>query len=126
MLLVEDNPINQKVAMHMLKRLNCEVELAEDGAIALDMIENKDYAIIFMDVQMPRVDGLEATAEIRRREMFAGKHRIIIAMTANAMVGDREKCLAAGMDDYISKPVLPPELARMIEKWTVGEAAKAC
>jgi two-component system sensor histidine kinase/response regulator len=121
-LLVEDNAINQKVAVQMLKKLHCEVDVADDGAQALKMLETKEYDLAFMDIQMPHVDGYEATTEIRKRERDTGKHLTIVAMTANAMHGDREKCIEAGMDDYIAKPVLPPQLAEMLNKWSAIDA----
>jgi PAS domain S-box-containing protein len=102
-LLAEDNPVNQIVAVKMLERLGCRVDIAADGQEAVTMSERFPYDLIFMDVQMPIFDGLEATRRIRARE--DGKHVRIVAMTANAMDGDRERCIAAGMDDYVSKPI---------------------
>lgn len=124
-LLVEDNAINQKVALQMLTRLNCTVDLAGDGNEALKMVERNLYGLVLMDVQMPGMDGYETTAAIRKFEEGVERHTIIVAMTANAMSGDREKCLAAGMDDYLSKPVNPDELQQMLVKWTSGEAQEA-
>ncbi len=103
-LLAEDNPVNQIVAVKMLERLGCRVDVAADGQEAVTMSERFPYDVIFMDVQMPIFDGLEATRRIRERENGSA-HVHIIAMTANAMDGDRERCLAAGMDDYVSKPI---------------------
>ncbi len=100
-LLAEDNPVNQMVAVKMLERLGCRVDVAADGAEAVMMAEQFPYDLIFMDVQMPVFDGLEATRKIREK----GSKVRIVAMTANAMEGDRERCLAAGMDDYVSKPI---------------------
>ena len=105
----------------MLRKMNCEVDVAEDGAYALDMFEPGRYAIVFMDIQMPRMDGYETTAAIRRMEEGAEQRQPIVAMTANALVGDREKCLRAGMDDYIAKPVMPPILAVILDKWLDAE-----
>jgi CheY-like chemotaxis protein len=115
-LLVEDNAINQKVAVRMLNRLGCDVEVAENGREALDRFARGRFDLVFMDCQMPEMDGYEATVEIRRRESSGGRIPII-AMTAHAMQGDRERCLRAGMSDYISKPVDMEDLRTMIECW---------
>ncbi|MEM7020131.1 MAG: 7TM diverse intracellular signaling domain-containing protein, partial [Pseudomonadota bacterium] len=106
-LVVEDNPVNQKVALLLLERLGYTPELASNGEKALLMLEQNDYDIILMDIQMPDMDGLETTRQIRQKESHQPH---IIAMTANAMVGDKEACFAAGMSDYISKPIDPDEL----------------
>ena len=114
-LLAEDNVVNQKVAARMLEKLGCTVDIAEDGQVALETLEQGSYDLIFMDCQMPRLDGYETTRSIRASE---SDHRIpIVAMTANAMAGDREKCLAAGMDDYLSKPIHREALIRVLERW---------
>ncbi len=105
-LLAEDNPVNQLVATEMLKRRGLQVELAGDGHEAVELARDRAYAAIFMDCQMPGLDGYEATRELRRD----GAELPIIAMTANAMKGDREKCLAAGMSDYLAKPLRGEEL----------------
>jgi signal transduction histidine kinase/DNA-binding response OmpR family regulator len=104
-LLAEDNPVNQIVGVKMLQQLGCTVDVAADGLEALHMSERFPYDAIFMDVQMPNLDGLEATRRIRARE--TGSRVFIVAMTANAMAGDRERCLEAGMDEYVSKPITP-------------------
>ena len=113
-LLAEDNKTNQDVALKILKKLGYEAALAQNGEEALDMVSEGQYDIIFMDVQMPVKDGLEATRMIR---LCLNTQPVIIAMTANAIEGDRQKCLNAGMDDYMSKPFKIEELTRMIEKW---------
>ena len=115
-LLVEDNLINQKVAVKMLRKFGFNTSCAENGKEALEAFEKENYDIILMDMQMPVMDGLEATRGIRGREDDA-HHIPIIAMTANAMKHDRERCLEAGMDDYISKPIKPGELEKVIFKW---------
>jgi two-component system sensor histidine kinase/response regulator len=112
-LIVEDNEINQRVALGQLKTLGYDAKVASDGLSALEALESVHYDAVLMDCQMPEMDGFETTAEIRRRE---SGHIWIIAMTANAMSGDREKCLAAGMDDYVSKPIRTNELDVVLER----------
>lgn len=114
-LVAEDNLVNQKIIQKMLARMGYEIEIAENGLRVLEKLEQGKYDLIFMDVQMPKMDGLEATGQIHTRWTY--KRPVIIAMTANAMQGDREMCIDAGMDDYISKPVIPRELEKMLEKW---------
>jgi CheY-like chemotaxis protein len=115
-LVVEDNISNQRMEVRMLEKLDCRVDVAANGLEAVEMVERLKYDLVFMDCQMPEMDGYEATAEIRRRE-DASKHTLIIAMTAHTMQGDREKCLKAGMDDYIAKPVKKESLLKLLEKW---------
>lgn len=118
MLLVEDHPANQKLALWLLQRQGHQVTLAENGAEALQLMQALAFDIVLMDVQMPVLDGLEATRQIRELERSRGdRHHPIIAMTAGAIVGDREKCLAAGMDDYISKPIAAPLLFEKLGRW---------
>jgi signal transduction histidine kinase/CheY-like chemotaxis protein len=117
-LLVEDNPVNREVAVGMLESLGCVVHAAENGWLALEAMNNDAYDAVLMDCQMPVMDGLTATAELRRREQNAGGARLpIIALTANAMEGDRERCLAAGMDDFLSKPFSQQQLAALLKRW---------
>jgi signal transduction histidine kinase/DNA-binding response OmpR family regulator len=109
-LLAEDNTVNQRLAVRVLEKRGHTVVLATTGKAAVETSEEKDFDLILMDVQMPEMDGLEATAAIRSRERSTRKHIPIIAMTANAMIGDRERCLEAGMDGYVSKPLKSEEL----------------
>ncbi|MFH1845804.1 MAG: ATP-binding protein [bacterium] len=115
-LLAEDNAFNQKVAVLILQKIGCRVDLAENGRVAVDMVQNTTYDAIFMDCQMPEMDGYEATVAIRNLEGPASDVPII-AMTAHAMPGDREQCLRAGMDDYISKPVKQEKIQTALEYW---------
>jgi signal transduction histidine kinase/DNA-binding response OmpR family regulator len=117
-LLVEDNPVNVRVAQRLLERMGWRCDIAHHGRQALELLATRSYPIVFMDCQMPEMDGYEATREIRQRENVVGGHQVIVAMTANALRGDEEKCLVAGMDDYLAKPVDPTALARMLQKWT--------
>jgi two-component system sensor histidine kinase/response regulator len=117
-LLVEDNPVNREVAAGMLESLGCAIDAAENGWLAIEAMNSSAYDAVLMDCQMPVMDGLTATAEIRRREQTSGGARVpIIALTANAMEGDRERCLAAGMDDFLSKPFTQQQLATLLRRW---------
>ncbi len=124
-LLTDDNIINQKVALRLLQQLGYKADTANNGAEAIRAVEQKPYDVILMDVQMPELDGLEATRRIRQRQQEASppehfqRQIAIIAMTANAMQGDREKCVAAGMDDYLPKPVRPEALQAMLEQHAI-------
>ena len=117
-LLAEDGLVNQRVATGFLKRRKHQVVIAGDGKKAVTAWENGSFDLILMDVQMPEMDGIEATELIRQKEQATGMHIPIIAMTANAMKGDRQLCLDAGMDDYMSKPIQPDLLFKAIQKWT--------
>jgi signal transduction histidine kinase/CheY-like chemotaxis protein len=121
-LLAEDNIVNQKIALKMLQKLGYRADLAFNGLEALQMLGLSDYEIILMDVQMPEVDGLEATRQIRKREEETPGTRIpIVALTAHAMSGDRDRCIEAGMDDYITKPLQPGDLREILAKWMKQE-----
>jgi CheY-like chemotaxis protein len=112
-LLAEDNTVNQKLALRLLERMGYRADVAGNGLEAIAALERQPYDVILMDVQMPEMDGLEATREIRRRWSGPDRPRVV-AMTANAMQGDRELCLEAGMDDYVSKPINVDELVRAL------------
>jgi len=116
-LVAEDSPVNQIVAARALERCGCRAEVVANGREALSALEGNDYAAVLMDCQMPVMDGYAATAELRRRESAGGRKTPVIAMTAHAMDGDRERCLAAGMDDYISKPMRHVDLAQALGRW---------
>ena len=120
-LVAEDNVVNQKVACRLLEKLGCRVEVAANGKEAVEMTGRIPFDVIFMDCQMPELDGYDATREIRKRE-GSGRRTPILAMTANAMDSDRVHCLEAGMDDFISKPVHPPLLRQALERWTAHRA----
>jgi len=124
-LLVEDNPVNQKVAIRMLQKLGCVVELAENGQQALEKLERASYDIVLMDMQMPVMDGLTATRLLRQREQQTGHHQVVIALTANAMQTDRELCLEVGMDDYLSKPLTLDALQVMLLRWVAQHKQRA-
>jgi signal transduction histidine kinase/ActR/RegA family two-component response regulator len=121
-LLVEDNPVNQKVALHLLKKQNHRVEIASDGIAALEKFDANVYDAILMDVQMPNLDGLEATRAIRDRERHTGRRTPIIGLTASAMREDEARCLEAGMDAYLAKPVKPEEMYAVLTRITRGQA----
>jgi signal transduction histidine kinase/CheY-like chemotaxis protein len=116
-LVAEDNTVNQRVATLMLDRLGYRADVAADGAEALDALARIPYDAVLMDANMPEMDGYEATRRLRAREAASGKHTPVIAMTASAMTGDRETCLAAGMDDYLTKPIRNEELGSILERW---------
>lgn len=114
-LLVEDNPVNQQVAVAILERIGMKVDIAENGQVALDAMKNKTYNLVLMDLQMPVMDGLTAAQEIRKLEQF--RSTPIVALTAQAMKGDLESCLDAGMNDYISKPIRAQHFYKILDHW---------
>jgi signal transduction histidine kinase/CheY-like chemotaxis protein/HPt (histidine-containing phosphotransfer) domain-containing protein len=124
-LLAEDNVVNQRVAVGLLERRGHRVSVANNGREAVDAVMREGFDIVLMDVQMPEMGGIEATAEIRKREVTSGAHVRIIAMTAHAMSGDRDRCLAAGMDGYLSKPINQPMLLKVVEQGGNGEQPPA-
>jgi CheY-like chemotaxis protein/HPt (histidine-containing phosphotransfer) domain-containing protein len=130
-LLCDDNTINQKVALRLLQQMGYRADLAANGLEALAALDRQTYDLVFMDVMMPEMGGLEATKVIRERQQQPAKYPhyksplIIVAMTANAMQGDREKCLAVGMDDYLAKPVRPEDIRVIIERWAATAAKVA-
>ncbi len=114
-LLVDDNAVNRSLAVKLLQKQHCDVSTAENGQLALDQLDQKPFDLVLMDMQMPVMDGYEATRHIRANAKW--KDLPIVAMTANAMQGDREKCLEAGMDDYITKPISTKDLRRVVDQW---------
>jgi two-component system, sensor histidine kinase and response regulator len=120
-LLVDDNVINQKIALKILGKMGYRAEVAQNGREAIEVLSQFAYNLVFMDCQMPILDGYEATRIIRNKSIRIINPRVpIVAMTAHAMKGAREECIAAGMDDYIAKPVTADMIAAMIRKWVVG------
>jgi CheY-like chemotaxis protein len=119
-LVVDDNPVNQLVAVRLLERCGARADTAGDGREALGALSAKHYDAVLMDCQMPGMDGYEATAELRRSET-GGQHTPVIAMTADAMAGAAERCLAAGMDDYITKPIRREQLLETLRAWVPAE-----
>ena len=125
-LMAEDNQINQKVGKLILQRAGFNIDLVSDGVEALEAHKAKAYDVILMDCQMPTMDGFEASRQIRSLDQ---QQPVIIAVTANALVGERERCLNAGMDDYLSKPFQAEQLVAVVRKWTTvarGATLQAC
>jgi CheY-like chemotaxis protein len=123
-LVAEDNVVNQMVMQRLLTKRQHKVTIASSGRAALQAVESQQFDLILMDVQMPELDGLEATREIRRREP-TGTRTPIVALTAHALTGDRERCLDAGMDGYMTKPVNPTELDEVLEKYAAAARASS-
>jgi CheY-like chemotaxis protein len=123
-LVAEDNAVNQRLASRMLEKRGHRVTVTANGLEAVEALANGNFDLILMDIQMPEMDGFEATAAIRTREKRDGTHIPIIALTANAMKGDRERCLAAGMDGYLSKPIVPRELDELLETYLAGQTVR--
>ncbi len=125
-LLAEDNEVNQEVAVAVLESLGCVVQAVGDGSLAVEKLESEDFDLVLMDCQMPGMDGFAATRAIRELEEAEGAKRLpIIALTAHAQPSDREECLAAGMDDYVTKPFSKADLRAVIKKWAGGAAPEA-
>lgn len=116
-LVAEDHPVNQQVALLMLQTLGFAADIAGNGQEAVEMVRNKEYALVLMDCEMPVLDGFEATRKIRSEESESGKRTPVVAVTANVLEGIRNECIAAGMDDYIKKPIDPVELKDVMVKW---------
>ena len=123
-LLAEDNRVNQVLAVRLLEKRGHEVVVARNGEEALEALDKQAFDLILMDVQMPEMDGLQATVVIRKGEMKTGKHIPIIAMTAHAMAGDKERCLEAGMDDYLTKPIRPEQLGDVLTRYSLATATE--
>jgi len=125
-LLVEDNPVNREVALSMLENLGCRVEMAADGLEAVEAASGTRFDLILMDCQMPRMDGYQATELIRQNERIPCREAVrtpIVALTAHAMQGDRQQCLLAGMDDYLTKPFTQGQLSELLERWLKRKGA---
>jgi CheY-like chemotaxis protein len=120
-LLAEDNAVNQKLAIRLLEKRGHQVVLAVNGKQALSELEKTPFDLVLMDVQMPEMDGIEATEKLREREKSTGKHQPVVAMTALVMKGDRERCMDAGMDGYLSKPIRPQELDEVLDTYVLRE-----
>jgi CheY-like chemotaxis protein len=121
-LLAEDNQVNQRLAMRLLEKRGHQVTVAGNGQEAVAAAEENTFDLVLMDLQMPEMDGFEATAALRKREKGTGIHLPVIALTAHALKGDRERCLEAGMDDYLTKPIRPAELDAALEIHTARKS----
>jgi CheY-like chemotaxis protein len=123
-LLAEDNQVNQRVACAMLRKRGHHVTVANNGREAVDAVARETFDVVLMDVQMPEMNGFEATHSLRERERGTGSRLPILAMTAHAMTGDRERCLAAGMDGYVTKPITYAALVAELERFGSGREAR--
>jgi two-component system sensor histidine kinase/response regulator len=117
LLVAEDNPVNQKLIVRLLEKLGLQADVVGNGAEAVEAFSLRSYSVVLMDCQMPEMDGFEATEAIRRQNQQDDMHTPIIAVTAHAMKGDRERCLGAGMDDYVTKPIRPDILKKVLDQW---------
>jgi two-component system, sensor histidine kinase and response regulator len=124
-LLAEDNVVNQKLALRLLEKRGHKVMVVSNGREALAALTHKSYDLVLMDVQMPELDGISATILLREKEKHTGTHQVVIAMTALVMKNDRERCLAAGMDGYLSKPIRPQELDEVLELRVVQQSSSS-
>jgi CheY-like chemotaxis protein len=122
-LVAEDNPVNQKIVRYMLEREGHSVLIVENGRQAVDAIQHDSFDVVFMDIEMPEMNGFEAIAEIRRREQITGGHQIVIATTARGLHGDRERCLAAGMDGFLPKPLQRDQLIAALERSSLAASS---
>jgi two-component system sensor histidine kinase/response regulator len=122
-LLAEDNLVNQRLATRLLEKRGHRVDVAGNGREALEALERASYDLVLMDIQMPEMDGLEAIEKIREKEKLTGKHLPVVALTAHAMKGDEERCLTAGMDGYLTKPIRPQELDDVLDKYVSERTA---
>jgi CheY-like chemotaxis protein len=116
-LAVDDIKVNLMLLTKILQKFECSIDTAANGREAVEMLRTFDYDIVFMDCQMPEMDGFEATRVIRKEEEAKNRHTIIVALTADAMTGDREKCMTVGMDDYLNKPFKSDQISGMLSKW---------
>jgi CheY-like chemotaxis protein len=122
-LLAEDNLVNQRLAVRLLEKRGHQVVVAGTGLEALKALEKESFDLVLMDVQMPEMDGLEATAILREKEKVTGLHQPVVALTAHAMKGDREKCIEGGMDGYLTKPIRPQELNQLLDIYVTRRLA---
>ncbi|MEK7264952.1 MAG: response regulator, partial [Pseudomonadota bacterium] len=124
-LVAEDNIVNQMVIKSMLEKIGCEAIIASNGREAVDMYGAMKFDLVLMDISMPEMDGVEATAHIRKLQQISGSSTPIVGVTAHALAEDRQKCIDAGMDDYLPKPVKPDALRRVLERWSAHDGALA-